>query len=240
MQKHKSKFHNPCHQTIGDVQHCLRLNDLDEIDDQTHHLDFYMLGLFSFQHWSLKKTIDFWMDFLTQIDCLPDVVTIHPDRKEEWKTLYEGYPVDIQEDPECVWSDGSIGGYCTEFYKQGVEIGNIVNTLGHSIDCGFGLERLERFVLPSSPPKNGKDVLRQTIELLIEEGVVPSNSKQGYVLRRLIRTGEQRGLILPHLCCQKEYERTKRLQQQKEQVLKKYPNRSSEFYWETFGIRIEE
>ena len=35
----------------------------------------------------------------------------------------------VRIDNECLWSDGNIGGYCTEFYKNDIEIGNIVNTL---------------------------------------------------------------------------------------------------------------
>jgi alanyl-tRNA synthetase len=46
MQKHKPRFLDPTHTGIlSDIQHCLRLNDLDEIGDGTHLLDFHMLGL---------------------------------------------------------------------------------------------------------------------------------------------------------------------------------------------------
>lgn len=69
-------------------------------------------------------------------------MTIHPDRLVEWTPLYGGR-VPIVPDPECIWSDGGISGYCTEFYKDGVEIGNIVNPLGTCIDVGFGAERLD-------------------------------------------------------------------------------------------------
>lgn len=64
MQKHKPSFLSlPRSQTLGDVQHCLRLNDLDEIGDGTHYLDFHMLGLFSFEDWSVQQGVDFWMSF---------------------------------------------------------------------------------------------------------------------------------------------------------------------------------
>ena len=48
----------------------------------------------------------------------------------------------VVDDPECIWSDGLIGGYCCEMYVKDLEIGNLVHTLGHSVDVGFGLERL--------------------------------------------------------------------------------------------------
>jgi hypothetical protein len=39
-----------------------------------------------------------------------------------------------------------MGGYCTEFYHNGVEIGNIVNTMDKFIDVGFGYSRLDAIV----------------------------------------------------------------------------------------------
>ena len=75
-----------------------------------------------------------------------DYVTIHPDKLDEWRSLYDNYDVEVRADEECKWSDGDIGGYCTEFFKNDVEIGNIVNPLGTCIDVGFGLQRLNMFV----------------------------------------------------------------------------------------------
>ena len=55
MQKHKALFqHSSTSHTIGDVQRCLRLNDLDEVGDGTHYLDFHMLGLFSLALFALR------------------------------------------------------------------------------------------------------------------------------------------------------------------------------------------
>lgn len=171
--------------TFSNIQSCLRLNDLYEIGDGTHYLVFHMLGLFSFREWSIPKTIDFWMSFLESIELLPHHVTIHPDKYKNWKGFYSNYNVDIQEDPECIWSDGSIGGYCTEFYRDNVEIGNIVNTLGTCVDVGFGGERilqLKGFLEPSS--KN--DILIETIESMLKDNIQLSNNQHGYVLKKLI------------------------------------------------------
>lgn len=173
------------HNTHSNIQTCLRLNDLDEIGDSTHYLVFHMLGLFSFRQWSLPKTIDFWMSFLDSIDLLPDFVTIHPDKYHDWKHFYSNFKVDVKMDTECYWNDGNIGGFCTEFYKNEVEIGNIVNTLGTCIDVGFGGERILNLknLLPM-PSKT--EILKETIQSLIDSGIQLGNNKQGYILKKLI------------------------------------------------------
>lgn len=91
----------------------------------------------------------------------------------------------MKEDPECHWSDGDIGGYCTEFYINDVEIGNIVNTLEHSIDIGFGLERL-LFVSGNLQPKSKLEILEDTSLQLISEGVKIGHYRQEYVLKKLL------------------------------------------------------
>lgn len=171
--------------TFSNIQSCLRLNDLDEIGDGTHYLVFHMLGLFSFREWSIPKTIDFWMGFLETINLLPHFVTIHPDKYKDWKLFYSNYKVDIKEDPECFWSDGSIGGYCTEFYHNDVEIGNIVNTLGSCIDVGFGGERILQ-LKGMLEPCSKNDILIETIQSLIKDKIILSNNQHGYILKKLI------------------------------------------------------
>lgn len=173
------------HDTFSNIQSCLRLNDLDEIGDGTHYLVFHMLGLFSFRQWSLPHTIDFWMSFLESINLLPHYVTIHPDKYHDWKSFYSNYKVDIKEDNECIWQDGQIGGYCTEFYHNDVEIGNIVNTLGTCIDVGFGGERILNLkgLLPVSTKQ---EILIETIESLLNDQVILSNNQHGYILKKLI------------------------------------------------------
>ena len=233
MQKHKSTFLSSVSETITDIQHCLRLNDLDEIGDGTHYLDFYMLGLFSFNDWTIQHGVDFWMEFCSFIGVMPDTVTIHPDCPQ-WRSLYDQYPVNVMFDPECKWSDGSIGGYCTEFYKDGVEIGNIVNPLGRHLDCGFGMERLQSFYSVVEPPTSER-VLFRTIEVLLNSGVVPSNSQQGYVLRKLIRKGID-GVLPTHVLVDKERQRVERIRKDVPRLLKTHPNSPPEFFWETYGI----
>lgn len=171
--------------TLCTIQKCLRLNDLDEVGDGTHYLDFEMIGLFSFRQWSVKETIDFFMTFLSRLEITPDYVTIHPDKMEEWKGFYQDYKVEIKSEEECKWSDGNIGGYCTEFFKDGVEIGNIVNPLGTCIDVGFGLERL--IIVKNKTVNTSRvELLEKCCRTLIESGIELGHHKQSSILKNLL------------------------------------------------------
>ncbi len=243
MQKNRLlyKDYNFKRTTFCDIQRCLRLNDLEEIGDGTHFLDFHMLGLFSFRHWSLNQGIQFWLSFLDSIQVLPDTVTIHPECQHH-RYLYKDIDVIIKEDSTCTWTDGDIGGYCTEFYKDNVEIGNIVVPLGENLDCGFGLERICSFIPNynnTTPTK--ENVLIQTIQLLIEENIKPSPNKHGYILRKLIRTGLREQITLPpHPIIEKEKEMREIMLQKIPTLLKKYPQKHIHFFKDTFGIDEEE
>lgn len=172
MQQFKSLFSNPEYQsTFSNIQKCLRLNDLPEVGDGTHRLTFEMIGLFSFRQWTVIQGISFMLEFLKRLDLKPDYVTIHPDKILEWSQYYEEYQIPIKPDQECRWSDGNIGGYCTEFYINGVEIGNIVNPLGNCLDIGFGLERL-LLVSNSLENESRLSLLEQTCLDLINSGVI--------------------------------------------------------------------
>lgn len=187
MQHFKSLYSNEdYHNTFSNIQTCLRLNDWQEIGDGTHYLVFHMIGLFSFQQWSLKQSIDFMWSYLNKLDITPDYITIHPDKISEWSNFYKEYNVEIRSDSDCIWGDGNISGYCTEFYKHGIEIGNIVNTLGKSIDIGFGLERLEQVLNIDMIIPNKIEILEQTYKQLIQDNIIIGHNKQGYLLKKII------------------------------------------------------
>lgn len=245
MQKHRLLFPDP--NVLGtrtDIQHCLRLNDLSEIGDGTHYLDFHMLGLFSFRELSVEQGVGFWMEFLRRIDLLPDTVTIHPDRPQ-WRHIYDPYPVHVRMDPECVWSDGGISGYCTEFYLEGVEIGNIVNPLGDCLDCGFGGERLQHFLDQrtgqTTPPPTRSQVIHRTIGVLLESGITPGPTRQGYVLRNLlreqIRTGQP---LMNHPFVDKERRRREEVLRKIPRLREKHPGKSLDYFWQTHGIHPDD
>src|SRR3990167_4561686 len=187
MQRFKDKFQSDFVGTLSTNQRCLRVDDINTIGDGTHFGVFNMLGLFSFRDWDIVRTIHFWLDFMKILGLELSSVHIHPDRIK-WSTIYQDYDKNIQivSDPECKWSDGEIGGYCTEFYVNGIEVGNIVNPLDTCIDVGFGLERLDQLV-NKTRQKTKEELLLSTCESIIESGYKPSNKRQGYVLRRILR-----------------------------------------------------
>ena len=245
MQKHRGLFSDPGHTgVLTDIQRCLRLTDLDEIGDGVHRLDFHMLGLFSFRQWSVPEGIGFWMDFLRTVGLTPDTVTIHPDRSS-WRHFYESYGVRVELDPECTWSDGHITGYCTEFYLDGVEIGNIVNPLGTCLDCGFGGERLQRLwetrqgMTPVVVDRG--EVLRCTVETLLDSGVQPGPRRQGYVLRSLLRELIRGGHVLPdHPDVERELVRRQRVLKSLPGLQRRFPDQTFDYFWETHGVHPDD
>ncbi|ANM11315.1 aminoacyl-tRNA synthetase-like domain-containing protein [Rhizobium sp. N324] len=237
MQQYKPLFSDPsCKGTVANSQACLRMGDLDDIGDGTHFLHFTMLGLFSFRQMTVGEAIDFWLDFLGTLGLMPDHATIHPDKLGEWTPLYRGR-VPIKPDPECTWSDGNISGYCTEFYKEGIEIGNIVNPLGTCIDVGFGLERLD-MLINGTPPATVLDTLASTAMTVIRSGYVPGNKEQGYVLRKLLRRIYLMGGQVEHPFFIEEVERQKRLVLRYERLRHQHPGKSKDWWFDTHGIDL--
>lgn len=240
MQHFKSLYSDLNYQnTFSNIQRCLRLNDWQEIGDGTHYLSFEMIGLFSFRQWTLKQSIDFMWTFLEKINIKPDYVTIHPDKYDEWKILYENYDVQIIKDEECVWSDGSIGGYCTEFYKDNIEIGNIVNTLGNCIDIGFGLERLLQ-ITGNLDIKSRLHILEETSYILIDSGIKIGHYKEEFILKKIIIDCVISGSVLKHeyynTVRKNQVENYKRYLRNKDK--RKFSEKGDDFWLNTFGVDI--
>ena len=240
MQQFKKRFREPDGKTIANIQSCIRLNDLEELGDGTHYLHFRMIGLFSFGELTVNEAIDFWWTFIVDILKIPvDKVTVHSDRYDTWKWMYERYRVPVLLDDECVWSDGEIGGYCTEFYYQGVEIGNIVNTMDKYIDVGFGLERLESIVFDKKPLSK-IELLQDGITKIIESGYKPGPQKQGYVLRKLLRMLWKEGGTLNHKFFQQEVDRQEKMKARYEKLLPKNADKPAEWWFDTHGIDLND
>jgi len=245
MQRYTNCFKDPAlagtSKTTMSQQACLRVNDLDFLGDGSHLAYFNMLGLFSFGELTMKQAIDFWLSFLYSID--PDKkiqrVTIHPEKFEEWRLLYPKELHDIVvPDSECVWSDGKeASGFCTEFYVDGIEVGNIVNTNGTMIDCGFGLERLEH-VYQGKPMDTEVEALQKACRAIIESGYAPGNKKQGYVLRKLLRRLHLKGGTLDHDYFYQELERQQEMVKTYERQKHKHLNKTPEWWLDTFGVDI--
>ncbi len=242
MQQFKPKFLDKSitNLTIGNIQSCIRLNDEDEIDDGTHFLYFNMMGLFSFRHWSLKESIDFWMEFIEkECQLKVDYITIHPNKYDEWGFFYQEYQVEIRPDKECTWTDGiQTLSYCTEFYIDDIEIGNIVNNNGDCIDVGFGLERIETLIHKKQMKLN---IYYQAIKKIAESGFVPGPNKQGYILRKLLRTFVNIGGTIPpedslYQLFTNEIKRQDKLKVKYERLKKKHPDKPKEWFYDTHGI----
>lgn len=241
MQKHKPFFGQtpPLKKTICDSQTCLRTTDLSEFGDKTHRIVFEMLGLFSFEDWDLPTTFGFWLTFVRRLGLEPDTITVHPERLDQWTPIWRevGYLGEIRPDPECLWSDGSIGGYCTEMYVDGVEIGNIVNPLGHSIDCGFGLERLVQVMGYKSPTPS--EHLIQVLHLLESQDLQPSGKGSGSVVRQIVKKGLDLGVSTDEHPWLKQLDQ--RLKQQRklyERLRPRNLDKDPSWWYETHGIDV--
>lgn len=237
MQQYKKIFSDLSvkNKTICNIQNCIRLNDIDLIGDGTHLGLFKMIGLFSFRELTLEEGINFWMEFVTQVLKIKLThVTIHPD-KSEWSKYYPN--IEVKLDKDCLWSDGNIGGYCTEFYVGDLEVGNIVNPLGDCLDVGFGLERLDT-VVNGFNPKSRLELLEELILTIIDSGVKPSHNKQGYVLRKLIRTFLKEGGYFEHEYVISEQIRQQKMSDRYNLLKNKHPNETKEWWFSTHGIEI--
>jgi len=241
MQQFKQKFKSDETGTQANIQSCIRLNDLEEIGDGTHFLYFDMVGLFSFRTMSIQTAVDFWMEFVENVlEIKVDYVTIHPDKMEEWRSLYDNYDVEVRSEEECKWTDGDIGGYCTEFFKDDVEIGNIVNPLGTCIDAGFGLQRLDMFV--NGPNEETREeILIQACEKLLHSGYYPSNKEQGYVFRKLLRELYRLSSEWTNEHYLKEKKRQDKVVENynRNKDKPKFKDKSNEWWFDTMGIDID-
>lgn len=239
MQKRKSSFADPSLRgvTVCDIQACLRANDLDEIGDGSHALLFRMLGLFSFRDLPLVEGMRFWLDFLKEIGVEPDAITLHPDKREEWGPLWEslGQGGKLQLDEGCLWSDGAIGGYCTELYVGGVEVGNIVNPLGDCLDCGFGLERLALVSGRLSPPTESETLI-ECLESLRDHGVRPGPKGGGYVMRKLLSRLLKSGVAWEDPLFESERLRRERCLGLYQRLLPRNRDKSDAWWRETHGV----
>ncbi len=251
MQRIRDKFLLPDGSKHGSLQSCIRTNDLELVGDGTHLTYFQMLGNFSFGG-DYEQSVEMWHSFLMDLQLVVDPIHYHPDNpshKELWKK--RGY--ETVEDTSCVWSDGKIGGYCCEVYSRGIEIGNLVNTLGHSTDVGFGWERLflitegKERVDQTSLFRNCHPVVAdhsRTLELLWKNKIGPGIKHRNYVCRRLLRRmlpfldGTER-FIFDEWLVQEREQRVKKLKEAK-RLWRRHRHQTQEWWWTTCGILPEE
>lgn len=252
MQQYKEQFQDKTIRdvTVANIQPCIRMNDFAEIGDSTHLLHFNMIGLFSFRDLSVQLAIQFFMGYLKELGLKPSFVTVHPD-KNWWSYWYKDYDVTVLADKECKWSDGGEEAYCTEFYINGIEVGNIVNPRikhtmedgtvfeGNCIDVGFGLERLDSIV-NGTPPPTKEEKVKQTIQAILDSGYQPGPKKQGYVLRKLIRELYNMKVQWDHPVYLKECVRQDKLKEMFSKIKDRHTDKSAEWWYDTHGIIVSE
>lgn len=257
MQRVREKFSSPDRSKHGSLQSCIRTNDLELVGDGSHLTYFQMLGNFSFGGGDYQDSVRMWDLIVSDLGIKSKVteVHVHPSR-EDHRRLWEGLDYPVVWDQSCEWTDGQIGGECCELYVGSLEIGNLVNPLGHSTDVGFGWERIFQ-VLEDVPRVDETSLFRQdlhpivrdhsrTVDLLFESGIEPGNKGRNYVCRRLIRRmipllqGGETFLWQPWL--EKEMElREEKLNVGRKMLRKgKFHDRPLQFWWETFGLLPEE
>ena len=255
MQRYQSRFLNPNQSRLGTLQSCIRCKDLDLIGDSSHLSSFEMLGHFSFGRNDYPESCELWRDLVDELDLPITHVTVHPDRldhRDIWRKL--GFKVVF--DPDCSWTDGTIQGHCCELFVGELEVGNLVNPLRHSVDVGFGLERIlqvmegkERITDTSLFPEDLPPILadhRRTLLLMKENGVKPGPKGRESICRRLVqrclRQGEDLPSMIPELSDWWEDEERlaeKRLERGRRRW-RKFKDRDERFWLETFGLTHED
>lgn len=235
--------------TEGYCQDCIRTNDLEELGDGTHAIHFKMLGLFSLT-WSMKQTVEFWMSFMDKIGLKIDVIAVHPDKLDWINSLHLDYhdKVTFMIDPTCTWAIGDDElSYCTEFYYNGVEVGNIVNTYGKAIDVGFGFDRIDNIVNKRESESKTQLLINAVAKLLQE--FKPGPKKAPYVVRKLIRRLiplvdlEELKFSLPEAHMElivKEDNRVKHMQKRFWELLDKNKDKDAAWWKGTHGIDLDE
>lgn len=251
MQRVRTRFQNPDNSKHGSLQSCVRTNDLELVGDGSHLTYFQMLGNFSFGG-GYQESVELWHSLLKDLKIEVEPIHYHPDRLDH-KELWTKRGYSTVEDVSCLWTDGQIGGYCCEVYSRGLEIGNLVNTLDHSADVGFGWERLHQIVEGKSRVDEtslfGKhhpivSDHSRTLEMFWKNGIVPGMKYRNYICRRLLRR------MIPHLTGSENFVFGEWLDQEKEQsrkrlreakkIWKKYRHQTPEWWWKTCGILPEE
>ena len=253
MQPLRSRFSQPDGTRHGSLQSCVRTDDIELVGDGTHLTYFEMLGSFSFGGNEYELSVELWHSILSDLKLPVTGIHVHPSR-EDHKRLWQRWNYNIVEDDSCRWSDGVIDGHCCEVFCGDLEIGNLVNPLGHSVDVGFGWERLHQVVEnvsrvdrtslfdPGLHPVISDH--ERTIRVLRENGIEPGNRGRNYVCRRLLRR------MMRHLSSDDHFEFDDWIHQERglrerslrrgRKLWRKHRDKPTSFWWETFGVLPEE
>lgn len=91
----------PPYKRACSVQKCVRVNDVDEVGDSTHHTFFEMLGNWSFGDYFKEEAIDYALEFLLEECGL--------DKNRLWITIFEGQEgIPRDDEAEKIWVERGI------------------------------------------------------------------------------------------------------------------------------------
>lgn len=250
MQRYKDRFIRRDGGRISSLQSCIRTDDLNLVGDGSHLSYFEMLGNFSFGNNDYQLSVEMWDNLLRELKITSSEIHVHPTQSSH-NLIWTRLGHNVVSNPDCVWSDGNIGGYCCEIYCNGLEIGNLVNTDAVSTDVGFGWERLIQ-VIQEKTHVQGTSLFRQdvnpviadhlrAIKVFIENDIEPGNKGRNYICRKILRrliqlTGSDFGIEL----ITKEREIREERLKFGSRMLRKHGDKPDEFWWKTFGILPEE
>lgn len=243
MQNLKPRFKEKSGERIGTVQSCIRTNDIDLWGDGMHLCFFRMLGCFSFGNSEdYQKTCKAWLDSMKELGLEPTSIHVHPDSNhrpifEELEGSFE-----VVDNIDCLWSDGNIGGYCSEFFIGDVEIGNLVNPMGDSVDVGFGLERICKLLGEEYELTHD---LVQFLEHCFKHDVKPGMNGRNYVVRKILRLWLRQPDSDPETMVFRDWgvsekRRIENSMRQGYMMLRRHHDKPDSWWWSSIGLLPEE
>jgi alanyl-tRNA synthetase len=250
MQIFKKRFHERDGGLDSTIQSCIRTIDIDLIGDGSHLTLFHMLGCFSFGGDKYDDSIKCWSDIVRELEIPVTHMKYHPD-SDHLNIIEKNGWIGIPS-YECEWSDGEIGGYCSEMFVDELEIGNMVNTMGDGVDVGFGLERMIQVIegknrvdetseFDTTLPYISRDHIR-TLKLLKQHGIVPGSKNRNFICRTLLRRFMKDGSYSEELSDWIKHE--KNLINEKnnkiDQLWDKLPTKPMSYWKDTHGITPED
>jgi hypothetical protein len=75
---------------------------------------------------------------------------------------------------------------------------------------------------------------------LLDDGYRPSNKRQGYELRRLLRRMVRLGVPLDHPVWREERDRQQRVRERYEVLRQRHGDRSPSWWWDTHGVDLSD
>jgi len=165
LKKYLSGSITPPSNRLVNYQKCIRINDIENIGDETHLTMFEMLGNWSIGDYGKEESIRYAYEYLTRVLGVASdrlTVTVHTDDDESydvWNSIFND-PSKISRLSDNWWEGSNLCGYDTEIFYDGVEIWNVVfmfyerntadgtlkNLETKCIDTGMGLERITALI----------------------------------------------------------------------------------------------